>query len=136
MIDAKYQPITLIVSNAAPGQNITVLLQGQDSAQVQWSLGAPLESGSGLALNIPSGCLPLADLSINTAWVNLVISAGGGHGGPLAFSLQLSLAASEALQTLALTSQSDPGVVVQAALGDSQPQVLGNNPTVFDWSPQ
>ena len=130
-----YQTITLNVSNAAAGQRIAVQLM-PNGASVAWSTGPAFQNIAGILITAHSGVLPLTQLNVNSGEVLfLTATGGGGGGGALSFQLAAYLVADSNIETFLLRSNSDPGVEVTAAVGNSVPQVVNQSQTLFSWYP-
>lgn len=129
-----YQPITLQVSNAAPGQRISVVLT-PNGAPIGWSSGPAYGDASGIQLVAQSGSLPLSQLEVNGTEATFLTTSSGGGGGTIAFSFSLYLVAGADVETFSLRSESDPGVEVAAQVGDSVSQVVTQTQTLFAWNP-
>lgn len=131
-----YQQVMLQVVSAQPGERIDIALSSSDG-EIAWSLGAPLEASSGFSLTCePGSTLPLTDLEITPRNLVLVTPTGGGDGASgIFFAIAAYVVASQPLSFFSLTSTSDAGVVVTAAVGGAEPVALGEAPTPFPWTP-
>jgi hypothetical protein len=130
-----YQPITLQVSNAVPGQEIAVQLTSR-GPNVAFGTGPDFASTAGLEIVSESGPVPVSEVEVNAREVVLVTAAsGGGGGGSVNFSVSLFLAADADVSTFSLRSASDSGVVVSASIGNAPPQVVNQTQTIFSWNP-
>ena len=128
-----YKKITLNVSGAAPGQNIAVQLTS-DGQEIAWSTGPDFQNTAGIAVTSLSGDLPLSEFSINASDVSFSTTSGGGGGGSsLTFTVQAYLVAECDIKLFYLKSNSDSGVEVTAAIGESVPQIVNNSQTTFQW---
>ncbi len=128
-----YRPVTLAVSNAQPGQRISVDLRG-NGVDVAWSTGNPFQQSSGLELRSEASSIPASSFTVNGSAVEVSTSAGGAGGSSLDFSIELFLAADAGIETFFLRSASDPGVEVTAQIGSAQPEAVNQAQTPFSWS--
>ena len=132
--NTKYQTITLNVSGAAPGQNISIDLSG-DGSPIAWSTGPDFQNTSGINVTSLSGDLPLQQFSINASNVSFSTSSSGGGGSSLTFTVKAYLVADNDTNLFYLKSNSDTGVEITAAIGASVPQVVNRSQTTFQWDP-
>jgi hypothetical protein len=132
----KYQHLKLQVSNAAPSQSISVDLAPQGgSNMIAFSTGPDFGGSAGINITVSGDSLPLSSFYVTPQEVNVHTTASGGGGGTLTFTVALYLAAQQNLETFYLKSSSDPGVVVQAVIGEAQPQTVNSTPTLFSFNP-
>lgn len=129
-----YEQLTLQVSNAAPGQRVSVQLR-PSGGDAGFSTGPPFQNSSGLQAAAQSGVLPLSQLTMNPSQLTFLTSWQGGASGILSFSVALSLVADPDVEAFFLRSSSDPGVQVTAQIGDAVPQVVNLTDTLFAWDP-
>lgn len=129
-----YQTIKVHVSNAAAGQKIAIQLK-PNGASVGWSTGPSFQNIDGISVTAQSGTLPLMQFNINSGEVIFLTTSGGGGGGSLSFQLNAYLVAASNIETFFLSSSSDPGIEVTAAIGNSVPQVVNQSQTLFPWYP-
>ena len=127
-----YQPVTLEVSNAQPGQQISIDLTG-NGVDVAWSTGDPFQQSSGLQLRSQAASVPASSFTVNGSEVALS-SASDGGGGAMSFTVSLFVVGDPGVETFFLRSASDPGVEVTAQIGGAQPQVVNQSQTLFSWS--
>ena len=127
---SSYRPAKLSITNAGPGRSVAVELTADGSQPVTWALGAGGPDDAGASVTTESGSLPLTALSITDNQVRLDTSAAGG-GSQLAVAVALYLEVPPGADTFHARSTSDPGVEVQLALGNSEPQVVNNSGTLF-----
>jgi len=128
-----YQSIKIEVSNAQPGQNIGISLSG-NGTQVAFSTGQNFSNQAGIQLVSSGSDLPLETFYVNPSETKFTTSSQGG-GTSLTFTLNAWLVAEEGTSTFFLRSTSDPGIEVQAAIGNSLPQVINQTNTLFSWQP-
>ncbi|MGI9578142.1 MAG: hypothetical protein ACR2OH_08095 [Microthrixaceae bacterium] len=128
-------PAKLTVSGAAPGQNIGIELTGNGSKAPAWSLGPTSSNEAGLELDSESGSIPVDSFSVNDTEVRLGTSAGGGTGSALSMSLALFVEVPSGATSFHVRSTSGPGVEVQLALGNAQPQTVNESETLFEVNP-
>lgn len=127
-----FQSIELSVSNVQPGQQVGVQVRSNDGTDVGFSSGPDLDPSAGVQVETASGVLPVTTLRVDPSTVLVETSSESG-GAALEWSVSLFLVAGQGISTLSLTSTSDPGVEVTAALGDAQPQVVNSTETLFVW---
>lgn len=127
-----FQPIRLSVSNAQPGQQVVVQLRSAGATPVSFSSGPGSGSASGIQLSSPSGGVTVTDLQITPSTIELQTSAGSG-GAALDWTMSLFLVAGTGLDDFYLSSGSDPGVEITAAIGNTEPQVVNQTETLFSW---
>jgi len=128
-----FEPVTLQVSNAAPGQIVSIQVT-PNGANVGWSTGPNFQDSAGIQVVAQSGQLPLTQMNANAQQVTFLTTASGGIGSALSFTVQIYLAADSDISTFYLRSSSDPGVQVTAAIGNSFPQAVNQTDTLFAWS--
>lgn len=128
-----FQPITLQVLNAAPGQQIGVQLSASLPGSVAWSSGPSFSNFAGVQVTSQTGSLPIIDLNVSSGRLTITTSSAGGGWGTMNFTVQLYLAATTDLDMFYLSSSSDPGVQITAAIGDTVPQVVNQTQTLFPW---
>ncbi|MEO6678876.1 MAG: hypothetical protein ABIO21_16035 [Pseudomonas sp.] len=134
--DNVYQQVQLQVSNAQPGQRVSVEVSAQGS-QIAWSTGPAFQSAGGININVPSGnAVPVGSFSVSSSLITVNISSNGGSYAALSFNLSLSLVAQAGIQNFSLRSRSDPGISVTASIGNSHPQTVNQTMTLFPWTPQ
>lgn len=130
-----FQPVTLQVVNAVPGQTISVRLSASLPGSVAWSSGPPFSNFSGVQVTSQSGSLPLVNLNVASGLLTIQTSQDGGGWGIMSCTVQLYLAATGDLDMFYLSSSSDPAVQITAAIGNSVPQVVNQAQTLFPWQP-
>jgi hypothetical protein len=132
-----YQPLTLHVSDALPGQQIAVEVTSRGPS-VAFSTGPAFAPSGGLQVLSESGPAPLSAVQVNAGQILLVTSSasGGDGGGGLNLSVNLFLAADANISTFALRSASDAGILVTASIGSRLPEVVNQTQTLFSWNPQ
>lgn len=130
-----FQPVALQVMNAVPGQTISVRLSASLPGSVVWSSGPSFSNFAGVQVDSQSGSLPLVDLNVSSGLLTIQTSADGGGWGVMSFTVQLYHAATGELDIFYLSSTSDPGIQVTAAIGDAVPQVVNQAQTLFPWQP-
>lgn len=130
-----FQPVTLQVINAAPGQTISVRLSALLPGSVVWSSGPSFSNFSGVQVTSQSGSLPLVNFNVASGLLTIQTSPDGGGWGVMSFTVQLYLAATGDLDAFYLSSTSDPGIQVTAAIGTAVPQVVNPAQTLFPWQP-
>lgn len=128
-----YQPITLQVFGAAPGQQIGVQLSASLPGEIAWSTGPSFSEFAGLQVTSQTGSLPVVDLNVSSGRLTITTSATGGGWGTMSFTVQLYLAATTDLDMFYLSSSSDPTVQITAAIGNAVPQVVNQTQTLFPW---
>jgi hypothetical protein len=128
-----YQPLTLYVSNAVPGEEIAVRLTSR-GPNVAFGTGPAFAPAAGLQVTSESGPAPLSQIQVNPQEIVLVTSAGAGSSS-LGFSVSVFLAADANISTFYLRSASDSGVFVTASIANGQPQVVNQTQTIFSWNP-
>jgi hypothetical protein len=132
---ASSQPLVLQVDDAQPGQQISVELGAEGASTVAFSSSPGTGGGSsGLVVASDSGVLPLTQLSLSGDRLVVRTSSAAGGGAATSFRVEGFLVAGTDTDTFTLTSTSDPGVEITAALGGAQPQVVNTSPTTFEWS--
>jgi hypothetical protein len=130
-----YRPLTLQVSNVAPGQRLGVEL-ASPGGNVAFGTGPDVAPNAGLAIVSEGGePVPLDQIAVTPRGVVLTTSSIGGGGGSLNFSVSLFIAADANISTFYLRSFSDPGIFVTAAIGNEKPQTVNQTQTLFPWSP-
>lgn len=134
----KYTQATVTVSNAQPGQEISVVLVPASSSpddQVNWSTGQPMSpSSTGIQFSTVSGtAVPLNSMSINGTTIVVYTSSANGSGSSLMFTISAFLVASAALQYLSIKSNSDPGIVVTFQFPGQAPTTLSQTPVMLKW---
>lgn len=128
-----YKSVRLQVSNAQPGQTIVVEATGNGDP-IGWSSGPSFNNDAGVEITSLSGELPISQLNLSSSEIT-VRTTQGGSGSALTFTIGLYLVATPDTETFYLSSSSDPGVEVTAAIGDSIPQVVNQTQTLFSWNP-
>jgi hypothetical protein len=127
---SSHRPVKLSIANASPGQSVAVELTANGSQPVAFSLGATGSGNAGASVTSESGSLPLSTLSVTDSQIRLDTSSAGG-GSPLDLEVALYLEVAPGAGTFLARSASDPGVEVQLALGNSEPQAVNNSETLF-----
>ena len=140
MNDATYKYVqgTLTITNAVPGQRLSVVLVPGSTApadQVSWSMGAPMQPNStGIQLNASGGvAAPVSSLSISDTAIIVNTSSNGGGSGSLTFAVSAWLVAPATLQQVNMKSMCDPGVIATFQFSGQQPIVLNQTVTAFSW---
>lgn len=128
-----YQPIEFQVSNAQPGQRISIQLTGA-GVQVAFSTGPSFTNTSGVEVTSLTGSLPLESVQLNASQL-LFQTSPEGDGSTLTFRARMFLVGNDGVQLFYLRSFSDPGVEVTASVGNSIPQVVNLSQTLFSWNP-
>jgi len=126
----KYQHVTLNISGANAGQQISISIEPTDNNKIGWSTGPNFEGSSGITVNAQSGTLPLSSLSINPEQLKVQTA---GTGGSITVQLTIFVVADAAVSAFYLKSESDTNIVVSAAIGNANPQVVNQTNTVFLW---
>ena len=126
-----YRSVTLQFNDIAPGQNVSVDL-APNGSDVAWTTGPPFDRAGGIEVVPQSGVLPLSQLSVTEETLSVQTTPAGG-GGELTFAVSLYLVAEAGIETFYLRSNSDAGVEITAQLGDDQPEVVNQTPTLFAW---
>lgn len=134
----KYAQATVTVSNAVPGQMISVVLAPTSSSpddQVNWSAGQPMQSSSiGIQLSALGGtAVPVNSLSINGTTIVVYTSSSSGGSYALTFSVSAFLVAATALQYINIRSSTDPGPVVTFQFAGQQAIVLSQALVAVKW---
>lgn len=127
-----YKQIILNVSNATPGQQVSVQLSSTN-VKIAFSTGPAFENIAGIKVAAQSGALPISQFTINSSQTSFLTSSGGG-GGSLTFQLTAYLVAGADIKTFYLRSTSDPGVMVTATIGGSLPLLVNATQTLFNWN--
>lgn len=125
-----YRAAKLSIANASPGQSVAVELTANGSQPVAWSLGPSGSGNAGASVSSGSASLPLTTLSITDSQIRLDTSSAGGESS-LGFEVALYLEVPPGANTFFARSVSDPGVEVQLALGNSEPQAVNSSETLF-----
>ena len=127
-----FEPIQLSVSNAQPGQRVAVQLQSAGSVPVSFSAGPTFGSTWGIGLSSPTGAVPVVDLQVGASTIEVQTSVSS-DAGALDWTMTLFLVAGPGVDEFYLSSASDPGVEVTAAIGNAEPQVVNATQTPFVW---
>lgn len=127
-----YNPIILQVSNAQPGQRVSVEIS-PNGVPIAWSMGGEFHRASGINVCSLSGAaLPLGQLSVTPSEVAILTSSNGGSGS-LTVSLEAYLVAEAGISTFYLRSSSDPGIEITAFIANASPVVVNQTPTLFSF---
>lgn len=129
-----FQPIALQVSNAMPGQTVSVAV-APNGPDVGLSSGPSLQNSSTLSIVSQSGPLPLTQATLTPQSVVVQTSANVGAFSALSFSIRAYLVAEQGAETFYLRSASDPGIEVTAQLGDAAAVIVNQTQTLFAWDP-
>ncbi|MFJ2682440.1 hypothetical protein ACIOYV_01720 [Pseudomonas sp. NPDC087342] len=133
--DNVYQQVQLQVSNLQAGQRVVVQVSPEGSP-IAWSAGPAFNSASGINLEVDGGGVPIYALSVSPSQLSVDTTFGQGGSGAMSFSVALYLVAQPGIQVFRLRSMSDPGILIVAGIGDSQPQTVNQTLTLFSWNPQ
>lgn len=131
-MSAEYKELTLQVSNAMTGQRISVGL-GANGVNIAFSIGPEFQRNSRLNIRSISGELPISNFQVTPNTILISTSSSIGNGGGLTFEISLFLTAESNVSTFYLNSNSDQGVEITAAVGQSIPQVINQSQTLFKW---
>ncbi|MBI3284930.1 MAG: hypothetical protein HYZ65_08800 [Burkholderiales bacterium] len=130
MSSYQYVTGTVRVTNALPGQKISVVLSGSD---ITWSSGDPLSRGTGISLSSDGGvAVPVSMFSVNGSTIS-VNTVSGGSTSTLSFTVNTSLATAVSPQFLSICSDSDPGVQVTFQFPGQQQVILSQTPIGIPW---
>lgn len=130
-----YYPVKLAISNAEPGQQIAIVLSGEGPKAPAWSSGEAESDSAGVSLRSASGAVPIETLTVNNTEIRLNTSSSGGGGSSLTMDLELFLEAPAGTSMFNVRSTSDPGVEVQLAVGNAEPQAVNQTQTAFQLNP-
>ena len=134
----KYTQAAITVSNAQPGQKISVALIPVSSSpddQVNWSSGQPMTSSStGIQFSATGGvAIPVSSMSINGTTIVVYTSSASGSSGSLTFTMSAFLVAGLNLQYISIQSSTDPGSIVTFQFAGQQAVVLSQAPVAVKW---
>lgn len=132
---SSYQPVKLSIADAQPGQEIAIDLSADGPNAPAWSLGQMGSDSAGVSLEAQSAMVPIDTLTVNNSQIRLATSASGGTGASLSMSLDLFLELPAGTSSFYVSSSSNPGVEVQLAIGNSQPEVVNASQTPFAVDP-
>jgi hypothetical protein len=134
----KYTQATVTVSNAQPGQKISVVLVPVSSSpddQVNWSTGQPMTSSStGIQFSAIGGvAVPVNSMSVNGTTIVVYTSSASGSSGSMMFTISAFLVAPLNLQYISIQSGTSPDSVVTFQFPGQPATVLGQAPVAVQW---
>ncbi len=134
----KYTQATVTVSNAQPGQKISVVLVPVSSSpddQVNWSVGKPMASSStGIQLNASGGiAVPVTSMSVNGTTIVVYTSSNSSGGSSISFTISAFLVAAAGLQYLNIQCNTSPGPIVAFQFPGQAPITLNQTPVAVKW---
>jgi hypothetical protein len=133
----KYASAVITVSNAQPGQAITIEIAPEASGEtICWSTGNPRdESVSGITISATNGVpMPLRDLSINGTVIDLQTSGDMGHG-VVGFNIDTCMTSNTRLQLFKIRSTSDVGPILTFRFAGRRPITLSQYYVILEWPP-
>ncbi|MBY0572823.1 MAG: hypothetical protein K2P84_04005 [Undibacterium sp.] len=133
MSTSVYAAGTIFVSNTRPGQRIEVRIQGVD-VPACWSLGDPNEANSsGVTLLVNQGNVRAQRFSVTPGMVLLETPADSTLPANNVYVITTYVGSEQGVSVIALTSLSDPDVIVKFAFGGSEPVQLSQGPVLVSW---